>query len=465
MGLISDLKETTSDLSVGGKLTTDGIHLRVFELTSTGNLTAINANKADIFKITLSENTTFQNPTGNLLDTQLLQIRITSASSQAIAFDTDYQAASSLSFPSATTGGGVEDYIAFRRNSTDSKWDLIGTTIGTIPTAADGSIEEVKLATAFRVKLYNKNYFKNPNFKVIQGTASGTLANSLALPTASLGYLGETEWIVAASGGTPAYAFSAANESVTFTGAASTTAIHLAQRLESRDVTTLANKLANITISAEISNSLLTSVTWEIFRATTTNDTHGTIASPTQTSLGSGTWTVTSTLTRYSATITLPALAARGLEVRLRVGAQTSGTWVVARLQLEEGSLATNFNCDDFGEELRKCQRHYQKQSPQDISPVATFTSGGIGTNAYIIGSGGANVIAAIPLLIPMFTAPSMVFSDATGATGIVTTFTGGSWFNGQGVTLYASSDTSISIASGTSTYIHCRYQASAHIP
>ncbi|MBD2316644.1 hypothetical protein [Phormidium tenue] len=437
---------------------------KVVTLSSSSNATAINSDITDIGVITLTESTTFS-ISGTPFDQQILILKIKSASSLAIAFSSDFEAASSLTLPSATTGSNKIDAIVFRWSTAQSKWVFDGTTIGTIPTAADGSIEEVKLATAFRVKLYNKNYFKNPNFKVIQGTASGTLANSLALPTASLGYLGETEWIVAASGGTPAYTFSAANESVTFTGAASTTAIYLAQRLESRDVTTLANKLANITISAEISNSLLTSVTWEIFRATTTNDTHGTIASPTQTSLGSGTWTVTSTLTRYSATITLPALAARGLEVRLRVGAQTSGTWVVARLQLEEGSLATNFNCDDFGEELRKCQRHYQKQAPQGISPVATFSAGSSGTNAYIIGSGGSAVIAAIPLLVPMFTAPSMVFSDATGAIGVVTAFTSGSWFNGQGATLWASSDNSISLLSGTSTYIHCRYQASAHIP
>lgn len=204
-----------------------------------------------------------------------------------------------------------------------------------------------------------KNYFKNPDFQVIQGTASGTLANSLALPTASLGYLGETEWGIAAAGGTPAYAFSSANESVTFTGAASTTAIYLLQRLESRDITTLANKLATITFSAEISNSLLTSVIWEVFRPTTTADTHGTIASPTQTLIASGTFTVNSTLTRYSATFTLPVLAANGLEVRLRVGAQTSGTWVIARPKLEEGSVATAFSSDDFPIELQKCQRYY----------------------------------------------------------------------------------------------------------
>jgi len=208
-----------------------------------------------------------------------------------------------------------------------------------------------------------KNYFKNPNFQVIQGTASGTLANSTALPTASLGYLGETEWGIAAAGGTPAYAFSSANESVTFTGAASTTAIYLLQRLESRDITTLANKLATITFSAEISNSLLTSVIWEVFRPTTTADTHGTIGTPTQTLIASGTFTVNSTLTKYSATFTLPALAANGLEVRLRVGAQTSGTWVVSRLQLEEGSVATNFICDDYLTELNQCQRYFRRLS------------------------------------------------------------------------------------------------------
>ena len=206
------------------------------------------------------------------------------------------------------------------------------------------------------------NLFKNPNFAVIQGTASGTLANSTALPTASLGYLGETEWCIAASGGTPAYAFSAVDERVTFTGAASTTAIYLLQRLESRDTNRLKGK--TVTFSCEISNSLLTSVIWEVFRPTTTNDVHGTIATPTQTLIASGTFTVSSTLTRYSATFALPDLASRGLEIRLCVGAQTSGTWVVSRLQLEEGSVATDFSCGDYSEELRKCLRYFYSGIP-----------------------------------------------------------------------------------------------------
>ena len=220
---------------------------------------------------------------------------------------------------------------------------------------ADGSITEVKLAVSFKQTLFNKNALKNPNFAVIQGTASGTLANSLALPTASLGYQGETEWCIAASGGTPAYAFSATDQRVTFTGAASTTEIYLLQRLESRDANRLKNK--TVTFSCEISNSLLTSVIWEVFRPTTSDDIHGTIATPTQTLIASGIFTVNSILTRYSATFALPVLASRGLEVRLRVGAQTSGTWIVSRLQLEEGSTATDFNCGDYTSELLKCQR------------------------------------------------------------------------------------------------------------
>ena len=308
----------------------------------------------------------------------------------------------------------------------------------------------------------NKNYFKNPAFSVIQGTASGTLANSTALPTASLGYLGETEWCIAASGGTPAYAFSAVDERVTFTGAASTTAIYLLQRLESRDTNRLKGK--TVTFSCEISNSLLTSVIWEVFRPTTTDDVHGTIATPTQTLIASGTFTVNSTLTRYSATFALPSEVSRGLEVRLRVGAQTSGTWIVARLQLEEGSVATNFSCGNTSEELQRCQRHYQKQAPQGINPTATFAGGFIGSNAYIVGSGGTNLVAVIDLQ-PMFASPAMIYSDSLGGIGVVTALTGGAWFNSQGVTQYSLSESTVGIASGTSTYIHCRWQALAHIP
>ena len=218
-----------------------------------------------------------------------------------------------------------------------------------------------------------RNYFKNPGFSIVQGTASGTVSNSLAVPTASLGYPGEAEWCIAASGGTPAYSFSSTNQSLTLTGASGTTAIHVLQRIESIDANRLQSK--QVTLSVELSNNLLTTVTWEIFRPTTTADTHGTISSPTQTLIASGTWTVTSTLTRYSTTVALPTDVSNGLEVRIRVGAQTSGTWVIARPKLEEGSSITAFACDDYIVELAKCQRYYFAASLLIGNSANYFTS------------------------------------------------------------------------------------------
>ena len=288
-----------------------------------------------------------------------------------------------------------------------------------------------------------KNYFKNGNFQVIQGTASGTIANSTAIPTTSLGYLGETEWCIAASGGAPAYAFSSANESVSFTGAASTSAIYLLQRLESREVISLANKLAGMTFSVEISNTLLTSVTWEVFRPTSAADTHGTISAPTQTLIASGTFVVNNTLTRYSASFNLPALAARGLEIRLRVGGQTSGTWVVSRLKLEEGDTATNFICNDLAIELIRCQRHFYALPATNARFPCPST-------------GGFGVTYTYPFKVTMFNTPA-ISPKYTGASNVASFGTPQVTSEGFSVTVTGS------ISSNTSWTISA--SCSAHIP
>ena len=308
-----------------------------------------------------------------------------------------------------------------------------------------------------------KNFFKNPNFAVIQGTASGTLANSTALPTASLGYLGETEWCIAATGGTPAYAFSAVDERVTFTGAASTTAIYLLQRLESRDTNRLKNKI--VTFSCEISNSLLTSVIWEVFRPTTTDDIHGTIATPTQTLVASGTFTVSSTLTRYSATFALPDLASRGLEVRLRVGAQTSGTWVVSRLQLEEGSTATAFNCGDYSEEFRKCLRYFETSYPPGTTIGGSYMIVGIGGTSQI-GTEFYNSHAPNP-----FTVRKRAYPVMTGYSllGTINTFYNLAGYDQGSIAFRHVTDYGFTFASldnlPSAIGFGAHYTASAHIP
>jgi hypothetical protein len=151
-----------------------------------------------------------------------------------------------------------------------------------------------------------------------------------------------------------------------FTGAASVTKIGFAQRIENLNCQDLAGNTA--TLSVDLSNSLLTTVSWTAYYATTAN-TFGTLASPTRTQIATGTFTVTSTLTRYSTNITIPSAATTGIEIELSVAAQTSGTWNIGNVQLEFGSVATPFEQIPIGLSLQLCQRYYYRlNSPTNTS-------------------------------------------------------------------------------------------------
>jgi len=154
-----------------------------------------------------------------------------------------------------------------------------------------------------------------------------------------------------------------------FTGAASVTAIGFGTRLEATNTTDLAGSTA--TLSVQLANSLLTTVTWTAFYATTA-DAFGTLASPTRTQIATGTFTVTSTLTTYRAQISVPSAATTGIEIVFTVGAQTSGTWTIDNVQLEAGSTATEFERRPIGTELTLCQRYFEKSVGQSFAISAS---------------------------------------------------------------------------------------------
>lgn len=145
-----------------------------------------------------------------------------------------------------------------------------------------------------------------------------------------------------------------------FTGAASVTKIGFAQRIESTNSYDLNG--STVTLSVDLANSLLSEVTWTAWYANTA-DTFGTLASPTRTQISTGTFTVTSNVTRYSTQITIPLAATTGIEIEFSVGAQTSGTWTIGNVQLEKGSAATPFEQRPYGLELSLCQRYYETVS------------------------------------------------------------------------------------------------------
>jgi hypothetical protein len=178
-----------------------------------------------------------------------------------------------------------------------------------------------------------------------------------------------------------------------FTGAASVTKIGFAQRIENLNCQDLAGNTA--TLSIDLSNSLLTTVTWTAWYANTAN-TFGTLASPTRTSIATGTFTVNSTLTRYSTNITIPAAATTGIEIELSVGAQISGTWNIGNWQLEFGSVATPFEQRPIGMELALCQRYYEIAPFSFILPTSVSGNNNGGTAYWKVDKRAAPTIAQV---------------------------------------------------------------------
>jgi len=199
-----------------------------------------------------------------------------------------------------------------------------------------------------------------------------------------------------------------------FTGATSNTLVGFGQRIEAANSFNYAGNTA--TLSAYIKSSSLTSITWTLYYATTT-DTFGTIASPTRTQIATGTFTISSVLTRFSTQISVPAAATTGLELVFTTGALVaSQTLVFAGVQLEQNYQPTPFEQRPIGVELALCFRYYQKM----VDPA---------------GSGVANAAAkATRVLIPLYTkmraAPTSTMSGTVnfwngGTTGGATAFLG----------------------------------------
>jgi len=244
-----------------------------------------------------------------------------------------------------------------------------------------------------------KNRFINGAMQVAQRGTSGTSGSTV--PTTAPTYPSVDRWYAYATGATVTVAQvagSGANKNnLQATGAASVTAVGIGQRIEQLNSYDLAGSTA--TLSVNISNSLLTTVTWTASYATSAD----TWSAKTQ--IATGTFTVSGTLTNYSAQISVPAAATTGIEILFTVGAQTSGTWVIGNAQLEKSSIATSFDYRPYGTELMLCQRYYESGS-------------GLGAIGY--SSTAVNISALKSLVVKRIT-PIIAFSGTSysGASGI----------------------------------------------
>lgn len=201
-----------------------------------------------------------------------------------------------------------------------------------------------------------------------------------------------------------------------FTGAASVTKIGFAQRIEAANSQDLAGQTA--TLSVDLANSLLTTVTWTAWYANTA-DTFGTLASPTRTLIATGTFTVTSTLTRYSTQISVPAAATTGIEIELSVGAQTSGTWTIGRAQLELGSSATVFEHRPIAVESSLCEYYLRAFN---LTHQSSNSQGG----GYVYGQ---TVQFPAMRATPTFSTNTAAANTSAGATTVTATNRSGAAF------------------------------------
>jgi len=212
-----------------------------------------------------------------------------------------------------------------------------------------------------------KNRFINGQMQVAQRGTTGTSGS--AVPTTAPTYPSVDRWYAYATGATVTVAqvagTGATKNNLQVSGAASVTAVGVGQRIEALNSYDLAG--STCTLSVNMSNSLLTTVTWTASYATSAD----TWSAKTQ--IATGTFTVSGTLANYSAQISVPAAATTGIEILFTVGAQTSGTWVIGNAQFEKSSIATSFDYRPYTTELALCQRYYQKL-------IAQTTNTDIGT-------------------------------------------------------------------------------------
>lgn len=198
-----------------------------------------------------------------------------------------------------------------------------------------------------------------------------------------------------------------------FTGAASVTGIGFGQRIAAANAYDLNGGTA--TLSVDLANSLLTTVSWTAYYANTA-DTFGTLASPTRTQIATGTFTVNSTVARYSTQIAIPAAATTGIEVVFSVGAQTSGTWTIGKAKLEAGSNATPLVPRPFEQELLICQRYFWTN--YDGVAVGTATTAGALVCVSTNGSSAGGAFGSWTFPVAMRIAPAVTFYSSDGTVG-----------------------------------------------
>lgn len=146
-------------------------------------------------------------------------------------------------------------------------------------------------------------------------------------------------------------------------GAPGVVSVTIRQRIEAANIEDLVG--ANVVLSWDVLNTVLTTCNWTVRHATARDN----FAGLTITDLGSV--TVSPVLSRKYVSFTVPAGAVNGLDIAIGFGAQTSGNFEIGNVQLETGTLPTYFENRSRAAEFVLAQRYYEVGQTGMKCPVA----------------------------------------------------------------------------------------------
>lgn len=98
-----------------------------------GTSVTINADTTDIAtqaNTQVAGTLTMNAPTGTLYNGQKLIFRMSSTAIQTFSWNSVFAGSTDLGLPTASSGGGLTDYVGFIYNSTSSKWQMLAKVFG-----------------------------------------------------------------------------------------------------------------------------------------------------------------------------------------------------------------------------------------------------------------------------------------------------------------------------------------------
>ena len=113
-------------------LTNKTIQSRVVVIADATSVT-INADNTDIAtqaNTQVAGTLTMNAPTGTLYNGQKLIFRMSSTAVQTFSWNAVFAGSTDIALPTASSGGGLTDYVGFIYNSTSSKWQMLAKVFG-----------------------------------------------------------------------------------------------------------------------------------------------------------------------------------------------------------------------------------------------------------------------------------------------------------------------------------------------